>query len=172
MKSVFLLESRLHYPYIDRGRGHQTRKPGGQGLGACLPGLTADTTVFAIGRTAEMKVHCARRQGIASKGCRGSGICCTLGTACRRRETSLRLAMPELDRQLHLTKVGGAVQTGFSMTRSRAIEFDKRMVRAGGEAWHAKPLYGPENCDFLHIFHNLIISKYHFLVLTRHLVNF
>lgn len=56
----------------------QTRKPGGQGLMACPPGLTADTTVFAIGRDTEMKVRMARRQGIASRGCLRSGICCTL----------------------------------------------------------------------------------------------
>lgn len=56
----------------------QTRKPDGQGLMACPPGLTADTTVFAIGRDAEMKVRMARRQGIASRGCLRSGICCTL----------------------------------------------------------------------------------------------
>ncbi len=56
----------------------QTRKPDGQGLMACPPGLTADTTVFAIGRDTEMKVRMARRQGIASRGCLGSGICCTL----------------------------------------------------------------------------------------------
>jgi hypothetical protein len=56
----------------------QTRKPGGQCLKACLPGLTADTTVFAIGRHAEIKVHMARRQEIASKGCHGSGVYCTL----------------------------------------------------------------------------------------------
>jgi hypothetical protein len=55
----------------------QRRKPGGQGLKACPPGLTADTTVFAIDRNAEMKVHMARRQGIASKGCLESRICCT-----------------------------------------------------------------------------------------------
>lgn len=56
----------------------QIRKPDGQGLVACPPGLTADTTVFAIGRDVEMKVHMARRQGIASRGCLRSGICCTL----------------------------------------------------------------------------------------------
>eukprot|EP01036_Dinobryon_divergens_P037986 gene37986-49788_t len=56
----------------------QTRKPDGQGLMACPPGLTADTTVFAIGRDAEMKVRMARRQGIASRGCLGTGMCCTL----------------------------------------------------------------------------------------------
>ncbi|MCW5223594.1 hypothetical protein D5041_08305 [Verminephrobacter aporrectodeae subsp. tuberculatae] len=32
----------------------QTRKPDGQHLVACPPGLTADTTVFAIARNAEM----------------------------------------------------------------------------------------------------------------------
>ena len=72
-----------HYLYIDANaqcpRGPaQTRKPGGQGLMACPPGLTADTTVFAIGRNTEMKVRMARRQGIAPRGCLGSGICCTL----------------------------------------------------------------------------------------------
>jgi hypothetical protein len=46
----------------------QTRKPDEQSLMACPPGLTADTTVFAIGRDAEMKVRMARRQGIASRG--------------------------------------------------------------------------------------------------------
>lgn len=56
----------------------QTRKPGGQGFKACLPGLTADTTVFAIGRNAEMKVHTARRQEIASRGCHESRICCNV----------------------------------------------------------------------------------------------
>ena len=35
---------------------------------ACLPGLTADTTVFAIGRNAENKVRKAGRQWIASRG--------------------------------------------------------------------------------------------------------
>jgi len=60
-----------------------TRKPGGQCLKACPPGLTADTTVFAIGRHAEMKVHMAGRQGIASRGCLGSCICCTVALNAR-----------------------------------------------------------------------------------------
>lgn len=73
---------RPHYLYITVQRPHQPaaqqkRKPGGQCLKACLPGLTADTTVFAIVRNAEGKVRKAGRQGIASRGCLESGICCT-----------------------------------------------------------------------------------------------
>lgn len=66
------------FPPTKHKTRQQIRKPDGQGLVACPPGLTADTTVFAIGRDVEMKVHMARRQGIASRGCLRSGICCTL----------------------------------------------------------------------------------------------
>src|SRR6218665_3170400 len=44
------------------------RKPGGQCLAACPPGLTADTTVFAIDGPAQMRLRRAGRQGIASRG--------------------------------------------------------------------------------------------------------
>jgi hypothetical protein len=46
------------------------------------------------------------------------------GTECLWRETWFRLAMPEINRQLNLTKVVAAVQTGFSMAKSPPIEFD------------------------------------------------
>lgn len=55
----------------------KTRKPDKLARKADLSGLTADTKVFAIYREMEMKVHLARKQGIASKVCHGSCICCT-----------------------------------------------------------------------------------------------
>src|SRR6218665_1548900 len=44
------------------------RKPAGPCLAACRPGLTADTTVFAIDGPAQMRLRRAGRQGIASRG--------------------------------------------------------------------------------------------------------
>src|SRR6218665_2198109 len=48
------------------------RKPGGQCLAACPPGLTADTTVFAIDGPSQMRVRRAGGQGGVSRG--GGGV--------------------------------------------------------------------------------------------------
>ena len=68
-------------------RTHQQESPTDIAKKACLPGLTADTTVFAIGRKAEMKVRKARRQGIASRGVPWKFCLLHRGTECLRRET-------------------------------------------------------------------------------------
>src|SRR6218665_932148 len=49
------------------------RKPGGQCLAACPPGLTADTTVFSIDGPAQMRP--GRGGGGGEKGGRGGGRC-------------------------------------------------------------------------------------------------
>lgn len=66
-----------HYPYINRrSKGARNKKARQAGLEANLPGLTADTTVFAIDRAAEMNVRKAGGKGLPPRVCRESSVCC------------------------------------------------------------------------------------------------
>ncbi|MBU0893508.1 MAG: hypothetical protein KKH21_21830, partial [Gammaproteobacteria bacterium] len=91
-----------------------------------------------------------------------------LGTQCPRREISLRLAMPEINRQLHLTKVPFTTQIGFSMAKTALIEFDISRSHRDPQPPHDAYQNHPKPCAFLHIFHNLSVLKIFLLVLTKH----
>jgi len=100
-----------------RGAAHKQESPGDFPKWTASRAWRLTQRSLPSFRKAEMKVHHARRQGIASRGCRGSFICCTAALNAHRRESSLRLAMPEINRQTNLTKVGRRPQPGFAMVR-------------------------------------------------------
>src|SRR6218665_324270 len=70
------------------------RKPGGQCLAACPPGLTADTTVFSIHGPAQMPLGREARDCLQGGAMQASST--TLGIACLRREIRLRPARPAI----------------------------------------------------------------------------
>jgi hypothetical protein len=93
------------------------------GLKACPSGLTADATVFAIGRNAEkIRPHCAGAR-YCPQGVPGKRHLLHLGTRCGWRETRRRLAMPDINRPFHLIKPWRHHQPRFFIADSHLIEF-------------------------------------------------